>query len=374
MTPPADRGLLARLSRISSSGRFIPEIDGLRFVAILAVVLHHLATVAVQKTGTVPQDRLYQVAMQGFFGVQLFFVISGFILSLPFAERRLDAQPGVPLGRYYGRRVTRLEPPYLINLLILFGAMVATGGWRIGELLPHLLASVFYVHAPVYGGASLINRVAWSLEVEVQFYLLAPLLATVFGMKNLVGRRALLAALIAGSALANEAFRNHAPALVTLSIAGHLHYFLLGFLLADWYLVEGRRGFSRSAGWDLLGLAAWVALVIGLVKVATPRPLLLPAILAAYVAAFRGRWTNGLLCCPLVTTIGGMCYTIYLYHLQFIEAWSRLTWGAWRPGAPFWLNYVVQAALIGVPLLAAGALLFAFFERPFMRPGWWKRA
>jgi len=366
--------LLARLSRISSSGRFIPEIDGLRFVAIAAVVLHHLATFAVQQTGDVPKDRLYVAVIQGFFGVQLFFVISGFILSLPFAERHLEGRPAVPLGRYYGRRVTRLEPPYVLNLLLLSAALLLFRQAQGAELLPHLLASLFYVHAPIYGDASLINPVAWSLEIEIQFYLVAPLLSSIFALKNVVARRSVLLGLIAAAAIANEAFRGRAHPLVTLSLAGHVQYFLLGFLLADWYLVEGRRGFAKSAGWDLVGVVAWMALGVGLIKVGTPRPLLLPAILAAYVAAFRGRWTNAVLCRPLITTIGGMCYTIYLYHLQLIEAWGRVTWSAWRTAAPFWLNYLVQAALIGVPLLTVCALLFALCERPCMRPGWWRRA
>src|SRR5262245_56709348 len=99
----ADRGegLFARLSRISSSGRFIPEIDGLRFIAITSVFLYHLACFTVHKTKDVPQDPVYLVTSHGNFGVQLFFVISGFILSLPFAERRLEGREGVPLGRYY---------------------------------------------------------------------------------------------------------------------------------------------------------------------------------------------------------------------------------------------------------------------------------
>ena len=147
---------------------------------------------------------------------------------------------------------------------------------------------------------------------------------------------------------------------------------LLGFLLADGYLVEGRRGFPRTIGWDLAGMAAWIALGAGLIKVATPRPLLLPAIFLAYAAAFRGRWTNALLCRPVITTIGGMCYTIYLYHLQLIEACGRFTWAVWRPDGPFWMNYLVQCGLMVAPILAICAALFAFCERPFMRPGWWK--
>src|SRR5207302_6729140 len=83
--------ILARLSRETTSGRFIPEMDGLRFVAIAMVVLFHLngyltaKAVSPQYAFTARSDWITQVALVGFRGVELFFVISGFILGLPFA-------------------------------------------------------------------------------------------------------------------------------------------------------------------------------------------------------------------------------------------------------------------------------------------------
>jgi peptidoglycan/LPS O-acetylase OafA/YrhL len=368
------RGLLAHLSRISSSGRFIPEIDGLRFIAITAVVLHHVATFIVMKTGIVPShDRLYMVVNQGFFGVQLFFVISGFILALPFAESRLQGAPGVPLGRYFGRRLTRLEPPYAINLLLLFAWLVLRNGRSFSDLWPSLLASLTYVHAPVFSHGSYINLVAWSLEIEVQFYLLAPLLCSVFALRKTAVRRTVLVGVMLLASVANEAFPSK-PGFIHRSLPGHIQYFLLGLLLADWYLLEGARGLSRSSRWDLLGLLCWCGIGVGLIKVATPRTLLLPLILIAYMSAFRGRLTNAVLGLPLLTTIGGMCYTIYLYHNFLIHEIGGWTWRLQRPDDPFWRAFLVQGALLSVAVLAICTVLFAFLERPFMRPRWWKRA
>ena len=182
--------LRQRLLRITSSGRFIPEIDGLRFFAIGAVLLFHVNGYYRDKCGRtfdppLEQDPLYLLFNLGNIGVQLFFVLSGFILALPFAEHHLLGAPKVPLKGYYYRRLTRLEPPYIVNLLLLFSARVLLAGTALG-LLPHLLASLFYVHSLTYGTWSRINFVAWSLEIEVQFYLLAPLLAWLFAIP---GRR-----------------------------------------------------------------------------------------------------------------------------------------------------------------------------------------
>ena len=58
----------------------------------------------------------------------LFFAISGFILALPFAEHYLSGAPRPTLGRYYVRRVTRIEPPYVINLTILLALMLLRQG------------------------------------------------------------------------------------------------------------------------------------------------------------------------------------------------------------------------------------------------------
>lgn len=359
--------LLGRLRRISSSGRFIPEIDGLRFIAIAGVVLTHLATFMVHKTGVVPRDYLYMVVAHGFFGVQLFFAISGFILSLPFAEGHLGLKPRPQLGAYYKRRVIRLEPPYLINLSILLVAMLVLNATRREGLFEHFLASAVYLHGLIYADHSWINTVAWSLEVEVQFYILAPLFASVFSVRNKALRRGILLAMIALSALLNERVRGAALPYVSLTLAGYLHYFLIGFLLADWYLIERPLASGKSYGWDLLGAAAWAGIGLGLIKVATPRYLLVPLILLAYMAAFRGRLTNVLLRSPWLTTIGGMCYTIYLYHYAITLAVGEWTWSLHRPSWPFWANYLVQLGMVGLPILALSAILFALVERPFMR-------
>ena len=71
-----------RLRRITSSGDYIPEIDGLRFVAILSVVLYHLYGFLPNSGAGLP---LQPAVSHGYRGVNLFYVISGFVLALPFA-------------------------------------------------------------------------------------------------------------------------------------------------------------------------------------------------------------------------------------------------------------------------------------------------
>src|SRR2546430_13501195 len=113
------RSWLDGFRRITTSGEVIPEIDGLRFIAIAAVILHHLGLfVSTQRQAD------EGLLLLGQNGVELFFAISGFILAVPFAMHYLNAGKRVKLSRYFVRRFTRLEPPYLLSLLLLFAMRV----------------------------------------------------------------------------------------------------------------------------------------------------------------------------------------------------------------------------------------------------------
>src|SRR5262245_54832054 len=157
--------ILTHASRETSSGRFIPEMDGLRFVAIGFVILFHLNAYFTAKSvvnfSPPPQlDWLSQIARLGFRGVELFFVISGFILALPFAGQRMQGGPRIRLSSYYLRRLTRLEPPYFSTLLIFFLLAVGIQGKEVADLYTHLGASFLYLHNIIYGTASPVLGVA----------------------------------------------------------------------------------------------------------------------------------------------------------------------------------------------------------------------
>src|SRR6266513_382861 len=96
------RRFLAGFRRITTSGNFIPEIDGLRFIAISSVVLDHIA-LYVTDLSRHPMG-LFELGGRG---VELFFVISGFILAVPFASQHLCGGPRLGLRKYFLRRITR---------------------------------------------------------------------------------------------------------------------------------------------------------------------------------------------------------------------------------------------------------------------------
>src|SRR6185436_17416816 len=127
---------------------------------------------------------IISVLLEGGHGVSFFFMISGFILALPFIKEKMPGGSPVSLKKYYLRRLTRLEPPYLAALLLSFILLVLVKGQSFAGLLPHLGASSVYMHNIIYNNPSSVLGVAWSLEVEVQFYILAPFLCFIFLIKH----------------------------------------------------------------------------------------------------------------------------------------------------------------------------------------------
>ncbi len=367
--------LRSHLSRETSTGRFIPEMDGLRFVAICMVFLFHLNGYLTVKSAahyaTPPSGWLVQSALVGFRGVELFFVISGFILGLPFAAHYLKSRPRVSLSKYYLRRLTRLEPPYFVAAIALFLLALVLKGESVGALLPHLAASLSYLHNVIYGASSSVIGVAWSLEIEVQFYLLVPFLTLLFAVRQTWLRRGTMLGLIL-LALALQSMFLHGSPRAALSILGYVQFFLVGFLLADIFLATWNEFPRRSLYWDLATLVGWPALFI-ILQYSRLTHWLFPAlVLGLYVCAFRGRLTNWFFSSPWITAFGGMCYSIYLIHYEVISAVGRFTKRI-TEGLPYWVHLLSQSILVGAAILLVCGLYFVLLEKPCMRRDWPQR-
>lgn len=365
---------LDRFSRRTSSGRFIPEVDGIRFVAIALVVAFHLEDYVARKSsrsdlGAGGIEFAGRYLGNGNRGVQLFFVLSGFILALPFAGHYLAGRRRPSTRAYYLRRVTRLEPPYVVAMSGLAVAAAVFGILGASESVKHLAASLAYVHNLVYGVPSRINGVAWTLEVEVQFYLLAPALARVFTIPSRTARRGVLVAVVVAAAALQNAFLGETVGRAELSLLNFIQYFLLGFLFADVYLTDWSEAPARDSRLcDVVALVGWPALLFVDLSTTAGRWVLPPLLFLLFWVTFRGRVTGRVFRIHLLTTIGGMCYTIYLLHYPLMSMLSRVTrridvgvYGA---------DLVVQAVIVLPILLVVSSVFFLAVERPCMDPRW----
>ncbi len=399
-----------RLSRITSGGNFIAEIDGLRFLAISSVLLFH-ASYALQRAYHWELHSAAQ-AVSGLFargalGVELFFVISGFILALPFARHFVEGAKPVNLGRYYLRRVTRLEPPYIITLVAFYAAAwLARDAVMQGRFLSTFFVRLFYLHGLIYRDAPVLNGVTWSLEIEVQFYLIVPLLAWIFCLPTAVRRPIMLLGVLLipfvpmppGTGLVVSPAHTLLGVLrfpfeprqgfLLFTVVSQLALFLAGFLFADLFLEMKRNGIVRDKRNDCAALGIFVVVLafpplmqaLGRLhpfagsgdldySMRMLRHILPVLILTFLVFMFRGVWLRRFFSWKPVYLVGGMCYSIYLIHYPLISTVSRLLARA-CPG----MHYLPALAIVVVfwlpVVVAVAAVYFVLIEHPCMDHKW----
>ncbi|HEY9007945.1 MAG TPA: acyltransferase [Ohtaekwangia sp.] len=373
------KNLPEKLTRVTSGGKVIREIDGLRFLAIFPVVVQHLSERYERYTSTqfTPGNEFaftHFVTNRGFIGVYIFYVISGFILGLPFASYCLYGGRKIELKSYYWRRVTRLEPPYILVMTIFAIAVVFMGFYTFRDIIPHYFASIFYLHNIIYKGWTFINPPVWTLEIEVQFYVLAPFLALLFFKpRSPAVRRALLLGFI----LIIMLLQQHYCILhqfTKLTILGHLQYFLIGFIFADLYLTEWKEGIRKHTVFNYIAIVSFIVMIVTwswnheLIN----RIGFIVALFVLFYSVFKSTWLNRFFTLPWITAIGGMCYTIYLLHLPFIEFFVRVTKNIVVTHS-FTINYLVQLLLITPFLLAVSIGFFLLIEKPCMYKDWPQR-
>jgi peptidoglycan/LPS O-acetylase OafA/YrhL len=360
---------LSTLRRQTSGRAYVPEVDGLRFIAILSVVLFHISVqVQDQPGGKAIFKLLDPVVRNGNRGVELFFVISGFILGLPFARHRLTGAPIMRLGTYFYRRLTRLEPPYIAIILVRAALIVFALHQSFRAILPHLLATLGYMHSLIYGIGSTINPPVWSLEVEIQFYCLAPLLAWLLfsfrGSDSL--RRIGFVALILAAGILQQLYIPLEGRL-QYTILFSIQYFLAGFLLCDFYVL-GWEKIRHHWLWDVVCLPLWVWVFWW----NSPwfHVWLPVASVVLYIGAFKGPLHRAFFRNPVIATIGGMCYSIYLTHNLVLSKATALFQPVIAHGPPSLALVWAFAFLIVLVVFGAGLIYYVLLERPCMERDW----
>lgn len=363
------RGLSSRLRRITTSGIYVPEIDGLRFVAIASVILYHISVQT--KVGNVlgsSPSAFVTVVANGFRGVPLFFAISGFILGMPFANHFLQRKERVDLKRYFLRRVTRLEPPYMLVMLLRSAILIFAIHKSLNQVLPSAFASVFYLHNLIFGQFSFINPPAWSLEIEIQFYCLAPLIAYLyFSISRAVWRRCVCVAAILAGCCAHDYFAALSPRF-EWSIVCYFQYFLAGFLLVDLYVSDWTR-IPKHWLWDTVTMVCWAWIFLDAEeRVHYFLPLL---IVVVFIAAFKGPLSSRLFRFTWISVIGGMCYSIYLTHNLAVSLVASIfeRFSLTRSLDGWELLLFTSLASFAV-ILAFGITLYVLVERPCMDKNW----
>jgi len=360
----------------------IATLDGLRGIAILLVLVLHFTMYGGSMPAAGAGRFVERIALTGWIGVDLFFVLSGFLIT----GILYDAKGGEGYFRtFYVRRLLRITPLYYGALILFLGLLPALWPWHEG--LARLREEGFWYWT------YLINvRIAaqgwpdfgalghfWSLAVEEQFYLLWPLAVFLLRRRPLMALSASCMALAVATRLALH-LAGDAPAAFVLAPA-RLDALAAGALLS--LAVRGPAGLPAVVRWAkpaaIAGAAGLLALFVwkgGLpaedpaVSVAGQALLALcfAAVLALALAAgpeSRGRrW----LAAPFLVFFGRYSYGLYVLHhpLLFLKpaGWSfdsfPLILGSRLPG---WLLFVTAG--IGVSVFLA-LLSWHLWEKPFL--------
>jgi peptidoglycan/LPS O-acetylase OafA/YrhL len=369
--------LKIKLTRVTDGRKIIPEIEGLRFISILLVVFSHIHNNTLR---VYPQQLKLPVEHSSLAifleecgnGVNIFFFISGFILAIPFFRDFVYNEKKVSLKHYYYRRLTRIEPPYIISLIFFLLVAVFVMHQPTIDALKHFAASAFYSHNVIYNHISTINPVAWTLEIEVQYYLIAPLIAVALFFKNRIARMISLLLLFILSG--NLYFQNYDFFMqhhLAKSIFAYSNIFVAGIIVADWYLTQKKfLSGVKHILFDVLGVAAiYCIITMSGFQSLGYRLFLFTCYFILFISSFKGIWLNKILTNKWIAIIGGMCYSIYLMHYAvtfFIT--QNFTKNILSNNYP--RDVFIQSIIIIPFILIVSTIFFVLFERPFMDIRW----
>jgi peptidoglycan/LPS O-acetylase OafA/YrhL len=364
-------GYLAGRDTTTNSPRRAPGLDGVRALAVLAVIGFHEG--ASELSG-------------GFLGVDVFFVLSGFLITDLLATR-FDQSGRVDLKDFWTRRARRLLPALAVTLIVVTAAATVIEPTQGDSLRLALLAAVTYTsnwyqilhHVSYFASLGLFRAPPpldhlWSLAIEEQFYLIWPLVLWLL-IFRLNGRRARVTAtlVLAGmSALAMALeYSPGDPSLVYYGTDTHASALLIGAALALALPLASLASLpaAQVRRLDAAGVVGLIALAwaaghfSGNDRAVYPAGLILAAVGAAglVAAAAGGGVIAAMTSLPPLRWVGIRSYGIYLWHWPVIALATAIIGPG--PTSP-WL-WLVEIA-VTITLATAS---WRFIETPILRDG-----
>ncbi len=334
---------------------YSPALDGIRAIAVLAVMAYHSG-----------------LARGGYLGVDVFFVLSGFLITgLLLEERRSSG--GVNLRNFYARRALRLLPALFVFLIVWTTVLLVTVPPTYWKYVGTYVAAVLFYAAnwaAISGLPMGIFLHTWSLAVEEQFYLAWPLVA---GLLSLSRRPLCVAGALAAAATATAGWRwylsNHAASWRRIYMANDTHAdgLLLGaavaFLIVNggWFSRLRRPELGALAGAALVSLLVATPLVPYYAHGVTMAVAVATAVVILDVLA-ETSWLRRLLGLRWLAATGRISYGLYLWHFPVFLYWGALK--LFSGEAPASLQVLVLA---WATTFAAAGVSYIAVEAPALR-------
>lgn len=369
----------------------IPELDGLRGIAIALVLWFHCFQLVIKGPLRTVLFPLILPGQSGWTGVELFFVLSGFLIG----GILLDAKSSTNYFKvFYARRFFRIVPAYMVFLILYYSisaiAVAADirrlqwdGAWAVPWYVPLLFLYNFWIVIS-HDWAPVALSVLWTLSVEEQFYLTMPWLVRFLEPKRMlrvaIGGVFVAIGLRLGGLVAMRFYRTYWSALMPC----RMDSLLLGFIGAViWRNAAWRESFAK---WKTLHRVLLILLAAGFACY-TWRPAFEPrerwglAIVLTWTSALHFLFLmyallhkDGILGWVLrrgwLRWLGVISYGVYLFHRLFIQTVAGLVW--WHPGGDVEVTTLGQLALylaMFAGMLVFCRLLYVFYELPFLKQG-----
>jgi peptidoglycan/LPS O-acetylase OafA/YrhL len=363
-------------------------VDLLRGLAIFFVLMNHvnmrLLGARVPYTKGLPEQLVDSLVWNGQFGVQIFFAVSGFLITAT-ALRRWNSISRVDVREFYQLRFARIAPLLLVLLLVLCGLHLANikqfvVSEKTGGLWLALLAAVsFHVNLleARRGYLPASWDILWSLSVEEMFYLFFPLACLIFRRGRFLVVPLVVFVLV-GPIARSSAF-NHNPVWREYSYLGGMDAISLGCLTA---LFLARRRLSRIALWTVGSLGTVLMVFIlgfsiranawGLGRTGLSMTLLAIGACLVIAPAAQSRWQAPRILRPILK-LGQRSYEVYLTHLFVVLGLFDVFVAANKP------MRAVPALFVAVILCAGvlGELVARGYSEPmnrWLRQRWGERA
>ncbi len=365
-----------------------PALDGLRALAVLAVVVTHSAFV----TGRYERGWGNNALARLDCGVAVFFVLSGFLLVRPWLSAAVHGTPSPSVRTYAVRRVARIMPAYLLAVVLAMTLLSENHGSSVWDWVRHVFLLQIYQLGWLRHGLTQ----TWSLSTEVAFYALLPLVGLLLvRLSRRRWRPGLLVAVLAVGILVPVPWYfllHHSSGDVWLTagfwLPGYAGWFAAGMIIAVIRVHLDARGPTPGSPWwfaEELGrspLTCWtlavLAYFIALTPVAGPRSFvatttaqavtkqglyLVMAVGLIWPLVFgRSTLAATVFANPVMRYLGDISYGVFLYHLIVLDGVMNLL------GNVLWTGRIVTVlplTLLGAGLVAA--VSFAYLEKPFIR-------
>jgi peptidoglycan/LPS O-acetylase OafA/YrhL len=350
---------LPEARRSKTGGARFSFIDSLRGLASLAVVMFHAHAGGHLSSLCAEVPALAAVMSHGDLGVQVFFVLSGFVIAHSVAGRRVDR---VFIGRFILRRSIRLDLPYWASIAFVVGFGLLSARFVPGKSYQVPSAEVVAGHVaymPLLLGQPLINSVYWTLCLEVQFYLVFVAMMWIAARLSHVldEGRAFAAIFVPALLFADLWALGMGPINIPGLFFGHWFFFLTGVCV--WWALASA---SPSAKFVLLVHGGGLALV-GAAQGNLALFMAALAGIAIFVAGWNDKLGDWLNAQPLLL-LGSLSYSLYLIHNPVTGAVFRLGFGITGRSSIFELAWLFATIAV---CLAAAAAFHRLVEQPALR-------